>query len=71
MAHKEGTLLTAHATDSQTLFYNTLLLTIKKGMKEMIMNIDPGVQANIVPLSRYQKLFPYSHPVQQPKERSP
>ena len=46
-------------SESQVSFYTCLMLPMKNGTKSMSMKIDPGVQVNTIPLSRYWKIFPH------------
>ena len=54
----EGKLYTESTSDGQAAFYTCLQLPAQDGTKTMTVKIDPGVQVNTIPLSRYQTLFP-------------
>ena len=47
------------ATDGHVAFYTTLQLTTKQGIKSIMVKIDARTMANIIPLSKYHKMFPH------------
>ena len=55
----EGQLYTDKAPDGHRLFHTTFQLVTKNGCKSLPVKVDPGADANIIPLSRYRSLFPH------------
>ena len=55
----EGQLYTDMAPDGHRSFHMTLQLITKQGCKSLLVKVDPGADANIIPLSRYRSLFPH------------
>ena len=48
-----------HSTqDDHTAFYTTLQLHTPSGTNSMKVKIDPGAQANTIPLSKFIRCFP-------------
>ena len=54
----EGQLYTDLAPDGHRSFHTTLQLITKQGSKSLSVKVNPGADANIIPLSRYRSLFP-------------
>ena len=55
----EGQLYTDKAPNGYRLFHTTLQLIMRQGYKSLPVKINPGAEANIIPLSRYRSLFPH------------
>ena len=54
----EGQLYTDMAPDGHRSFHTTLQLITKQGSKSLLVRVNLGADANIIPLSRYWSLFP-------------
>ena len=54
----EGKLFTESASDGQVAFYTHLHPPAWSGIKTTTVKIDPGVQVNTIPLSKYHTLYP-------------
>ena len=46
------------ASDGQTSFHTTLQMVTKQGSKSLPVKVNPGMDVNTIPLSKYRKLFP-------------
>ena len=53
----EGQLITDRASNGHTSFHTTLQVDTKQGAKLISVKVDPGAEANTIPLSCYRKLF--------------
>ena len=53
----EGQLYTDKSPNGHRSFYTTLQLVTKEFCKSLPVKVDPGADANIIPLSRYRFLF--------------
>ena len=55
----ESQLYTDRAPGGYRSFHTTLQLVTKQSCKSLWVKVDPGAEANIIPLSRYRSLFPH------------
>ena len=54
----EGKLHTDVTSDGHTSFHTTLQMVTKQGSKPLPVKVDPSADVNIIPLTKYRKLFP-------------
>ena len=54
----EGKLPTDIASDRHTSFHTALQMITRQGSKPIPVKVDPGMDVNTIPLSKYRKLFP-------------
>ena len=55
----EVQLYTDRAPDGYRSLHTTLQLITEQGCKTLPVKVNPGTEANIIPLSRYSSLFPH------------
>ena len=55
----KGQLYTHKAPDGHRAFHTTLQLDTRQGPKPLLVKVNPGADASIIPLSRYKSLFPH------------
>ena len=54
----ENKLATDVASDGHTTFHTTLQMLTKQGYKSIPVKVNPGMNVNTIPLSKYRKIFP-------------